>query len=225
MNQTRRGFDSHKTHWISVSGEPTVEILESGESLHGWAEAERRWISHFRNAGSRLTNATDGGDGTPGFYPGTETRKKMSAAHVGRKMPPESIAKTAAALRGRKQSPAHIAALAATRKGKIPMAATEAAAKWWLGRKQSAEHVQKRIAAHIGVPRPELHRLTEEQAIFAKNSGMSLRATAKILGVGVTTIFEIRKGKVYAARENAGRERIWFSPHCLEPMSLFGGFQ
>jgi hypothetical protein len=24
-----------------------------------------------------------------------------------------------------------------------------------------------------------------------------------------------------AGRENAGRERIWFSPHCVRPMSLF----
>lgn len=147
---------SHKANWIkqllALGLRPVYQIIEQGTG--DWQEAEQRWIAYYRAQGARLTNMTDGGDGTPGLYPSQETRDKMSRAHAGRKMSPEAIAKTAAAIRGRKQSPEHIAKLSATRKGKTPWRATNAAADAVRGRKQTPEHVEKRIAP-LRRPRPE----------------------------------------------------------------------
>jgi hypothetical protein len=138
---------SHKSHWIrqiKTRGlRPSVIILESGTG--SWAEAERKWIAFYRDSGVRLLNMTEGGEGTVGCRPDDSTRRKMAAAHTGRKQTPESIAKTRAGLLGRKQSAAHIAALSAIRKGKIPVAATLAAAKANKGRRQTPEHIAKRF--------------------------------------------------------------------------------
>jgi hypothetical protein len=51
-------------------------------------EAEKYWIRHFRTAGCRLTNLTDGGEGSIGWTPSNETRCKISTALTGRKIGP-----------------------------------------------------------------------------------------------------------------------------------------
>jgi hypothetical protein len=50
---------------------------ESGEL----EDAERRWIKFGRESGWRLTNLTDGGEGTPGWVPSAETRDRMSKSN------------------------------------------------------------------------------------------------------------------------------------------------
>lgn len=61
---------THKHHWIlslvSIGLVPLMETIEAG-SGPGYAEAERRWIAHYRAQGARLVNATDGGDGLLGY--------------------------------------------------------------------------------------------------------------------------------------------------------------
>lgn len=198
INGARRTV-SHKSHWIRSllfkNAEPGVIVLESG--IDDWQEAERRWISHYRLLGAKLTNATDGGEGTPGLLPNQETRRKMSAAQKGRKQSPESTAKTRAALLGRKQSPEHVAKLAATRKGKAPIAATIAAAEASRGRQQSAAHIEKRISPLRGRIRPELRKFSDEDVRMIRSSELSLRKIAKILEVGQTTIHAIRHQRAY----------------------------
>jgi len=81
---------------------PTVTILESGVG-NGWADAERRWIAHYRTQGARLTNMTDGGEGMRGYRFSAESRAKMAAAKKGRRQTPEAIEATHAHLRGRKR--------------------------------------------------------------------------------------------------------------------------
>lgn len=139
---------SYKAHWIrqlfAAGLRPRCEIIDSGDG--DWQAAERHWIAYYRTQGARLTNMTDGGDGTPGMRPSEQTREKMRRSHTGRKQSPEAIEKTAAALRGRKQSPEHIAKLSKARKGKIPQAALHAAIKVVRGKKQSLEHIERRIA-------------------------------------------------------------------------------
>ena len=191
---------SHKGHWLrsllAAGLRPTMSIVEDGEG-DGWQIAERKWIAHYRSAGARLTNATNGGDGALGCIPGAAVRAKMSSAHKGRKQTPESIAKTRAGLLGRKQSPEHLARLSAARKGKPPIAAIAAAAAANRGRKQSPEHVAKRTAHRRGVQRPELQKLTPDQVRDARNLGESLSSAAARLGVGQTLIFNIRHGLAY----------------------------
>lgn len=193
---------SHKAYWIKslldIKERPLLKIIETGNG-DGWQQAERQWISHYRFLGAPLTNATDGGDGTPGFIPGEETRKKMSLAHAGRKQSPESIAKTRAALLGRKQSPEHVAALSAARKGKIPIAAMYAARKVNLGRKQSDAHIDKRITPLIGSIRISKRSLTNDQVRLVRSTvgKISIRKMALSLGVGQTIIHEIRHRTAY----------------------------
>lgn len=196
---TARRLKTHKGYWITSlldsSQIPRMIILESGDQ--DWEEAEKRWIAYHRSIGSPLTNATDGGEGTPGFYPSEETRQKMSVSHTGMKQSPESISKTRAALIGRKFSPEHIAALSAVRKGKIPFSATAAAAKSNKGRKQSPEHIakrfqfpKKRIASRI---------LTDDQVrrIRSTDGIISIRKIANEYGVGQTLIHNVRRHIAY----------------------------
>ncbi len=118
----------------------------------------------------------------------------MSKAHTGKKQTPESIAKTKAAITGKKQSPEHTAKLAKVRKGKHPIAATNAAADYWRGRKQTPEHIEKRMVAHIGVPKPKLRKLQPDDVreIRAAQGKESQRSLAKRFGVGSTTIHDIQ---------------------------------
>lgn len=174
---------------------PTLAIVESGTG--NWAEAERRWITHYKTENCALTNLTEGGEGTPGYIPTAETRAKMSVAHLGLKQTPESTAKTRAALLGRKQSPEHVAKLSAARKGKPIPAATTAAALKVRGSKQSPEHIAKRITPLIGGKSP--HRKLSDDAVrhIRTETAISLAKMAKLYGVGQTTVFEIRHRMKY----------------------------
>lgn len=108
----------YKHRWVTklrADGlRPQMIILE--ENPIDWAEAERRWIAHYRAAGARLTNLTDGGEGTLGYNPPAETRQRMSEAAKRRpKESPEITEKRAAQLRGRKRPPEVVAKTVAAR--------------------------------------------------------------------------------------------------------------
>lgn len=198
---TAKNTISHKSHWIrgliTLGLRPIATIVESG--CGDWQEAEKRWIAHHLSIGTKLTNMTIGGDGTPGLIPSQETREKMSKAGLGRKRSPESIAKSRAGLLGKKQSPEHIAALTKTRKGRPAIAATVAAALVNKGRKQTPECIAKRITPLIGRARPDDRSLTNDQVRFirATDGLISLRKMAAQMGVGQTIIFEIRHKTAY----------------------------
>ena len=55
-----------KDRWIASllrsGGVPVIRVIESGFG-EGMAEAEQRWIAHYRKNGARLTNKTAGGEG------------------------------------------------------------------------------------------------------------------------------------------------------------------
>ncbi len=59
----REGGRTLKHKWLASLAEcglaPDLEIAESGVG-DTWAEAERRWIAHYRANGARLVNVTDG---------------------------------------------------------------------------------------------------------------------------------------------------------------------
>lgn len=52
-------------------------------------EVER--IAYWRSQGTKLTNLTDGGDGSSGWTASEETKARMSASHIGRTFSPETI--------------------------------------------------------------------------------------------------------------------------------------
>jgi len=104
----RRGGKGHKCYWIrtllSRGEEPGLYVI--GEVPGNGDLAEQICIGAARALGARLTNATDGGEGTPGVRVSAETRAKLSEAHKGRGRSAETRAKIATANKGRKRSAA-----------------------------------------------------------------------------------------------------------------------
>lgn len=106
MNCHRYTYDkSHRTNWFKSLKEkgfiPIIELIEEVEE-NVWPEKERFWIAHFKAQGAILCNGTDGGrGGRSGVSHSEETRRKMSLAQKGKKVPPEVVAKTKATLMGR----------------------------------------------------------------------------------------------------------------------------
>lgn len=71
-----------------------LEVVPRGEMY----DAERRWVASLREHG--LLNATRGGPGMEGYSPSAETRAKLRAALVGRRLSPETRAKMSASRTG-----------------------------------------------------------------------------------------------------------------------------
>jgi hypothetical protein len=149
---------SHKYNWIREllreDLAPELVVLESGLNDSIASERERYWIADLRQAGHRLTNHTDGGEGMLGAIFSPETRAKIGAALRGRPLPKteEWQSKITAALTGRKQGPKELAAHYAfrhTEETKQKLAVLKR------GVKQSPELVEKRVSPLRGQKRPK----------------------------------------------------------------------
>lgn len=75
-------------------------------------------IEVLRKAGHSLANLTDGGDGVSGYVFTKDDLAKMSAAHIGKTLPPEQRAKMSASRMGRVVSPETRAKLSKAHMGK-----------------------------------------------------------------------------------------------------------
>ena len=171
---------SHKAAWLrqlAAAGQiPGMTILESGTG--DWAEAEQRWIKHFRDNGMKLTNLTDGGEGVVGLLFSQESRAKMRAAKVGRKLTQEHVAKVAAAHRGKKRSPETCAAIATGRRGiKVSAEGRARISASQIGRKHT-EAAKVKIAA---ASRARDNRTFLEAGVAARlGKPLSAEHTAKL---------------------------------------------
>jgi hypothetical protein len=87
--------------------------------------AEKYWISYFLKIGCRLTNLTEGGEGTVGYHHTQESRRKMSIARGGRnfragtKHTPETIEKLRAATKRQFENPEARADVSRVHRGKV----------------------------------------------------------------------------------------------------------
>lgn len=97
-------------------------------------DRERWWIAYARQLAWPLTNATDGGDGSPGHMCSQETRDRMSHAQKGHSVSSEQRVKLRLAGLG------HVVSVETRRK------MSEAGR----GRKLSPESVEKNRQAHLG---------------------------------------------------------------------------
>lgn len=81
--------NSWKSNWIQslLPLEPVVEIVEAIAAGEDWQKRERHWIKFHKESGAKLTNLTEGGEGSVGWNPSTETRAKLSAKSSGTKNP------------------------------------------------------------------------------------------------------------------------------------------
>lgn len=127
---------------------------------------ERFHIALAKRDGLQLTNATDGGDGAPGYRHRPETRERMSELKRGYAPSAQARAAYVAKWKGRPKSESHRAKISAAHKGRVkspevmakimktkalnpwhpsPEQIAQQAAKL-RGRPQTPGHVEKRIA-------------------------------------------------------------------------------
>jgi hypothetical protein len=85
--------------------EPVLEVIETVPVGANWVDRERYWIHYYRQNGARLTNLTDGGEGTQGRNITDEYREKLSRAFKGRPIPQEQREQISKTLTGKKQTP------------------------------------------------------------------------------------------------------------------------
>ena len=85
LREANRGGSTHKNNWIrkvlADGDEVMVITLESGLT---WEESSRRevqYIAHYRELGYKLTNMTNGGEGTTGRILSPESRNKIRVAN------------------------------------------------------------------------------------------------------------------------------------------------
>ena len=109
LSAARNGRPQYVSAWIrtvlSAGIEPIIEILEEG--IGNWVEAEMRQVLAHKEAGHRLTNLTDGGDGIIGLRHSEESKRLMSIRR--RAIPPkkhtESVKKAISASKIGKKRP------------------------------------------------------------------------------------------------------------------------
>ena len=184
--EARRGLRTHRHDWIRSLLKcdliPAYSVIEQGLGDR-WAEAECRWIEHYRQIGFDLTNLTSGGEGTHGYIPGAETREKMAAAKRGRQRTPETKAKIKAFFTGRKLSVEHVAKVAAAR----------------IGKKHSIEARASMAAAKKGKALSAEHRAAISASLKGKTKTFSREHIARMSAS--------RKGKPWSAKRIAAHER------------------
>lgn len=175
---------------------PVLSIVESGLGS-GWSLAESKWVEHFKSLGHKLTNLTNGGDGTRGYqWPiekirkltdeqkkrigdahhgrkhTLESRANMRLAHLGKKHTPEQTAKISQANRGRKQSEEE----RSKRRGKkMPPEAVAKSAASRRGQKRTPEFSKKMSLALKGRKLSTQHVLNIEKS----HQGMVPSATTR----------------------------------------------
>lgn len=104
ISNANRGGSSYCAYWIRSllrdGHRPSVMLVETVVG-DGWAEAERYWVARLRAEGVKITNLTDGGEGTPGHRQSVETRARRSVSQTGKKHSAETRAKLSDAAKRR----------------------------------------------------------------------------------------------------------------------------
>jgi hypothetical protein len=173
---------------------PIIEVLEIVDDGAPWEPVERHWIAHFRAAGERLLNETDGGDGCLGRPRTPEEKERIARKQRGRKFDPEHRAKLSAARLGVKPWNTGVPHAPATRE-KLRLAN--------VGKKQSPELIARRIAASVESRR--------RGAGWAKSDETRAKISASKMGKKARPLSPEqdaeRMAKVWAARRAHGTDK------------------
>jgi group I intron endonuclease len=198
LSRAATGGKTHRDCWIrsllKLGLKPIPDVVEEGVG-EAWREAERRWITKLNTTG-RLVNLTEGGDGTPGYVPTEELRRKWSAMRRGVKYAPgrvsamlgkahsaEAREKIRAASTGRRHSESSRAKLSAAHKGKIISAEARAKMAEAKRGKRHTEEQKRKIAAATTSRKPVLSVETGE--VYP-----SITAASKALKVTEASIYQ-----------------------------------
>lgn len=144
----------HRTWWIRgllhQGLRPQIQLLQAVPSEQ-WAEAERYWIAHFRDAGCPLTNGTLGGEGMLGHIVSPGTRAKLSKATKLQFEDPKARAAVSAVHKGKTISSEHRAIVGAATKRRWE--------EWRANGGSASPETRARIsAARQGKPCSDEHR-------------------------------------------------------------------
>lgn len=181
---------THKGSWIKglvdrglVPDIVIIETLDCPETLY---DHERFWIKYFREMGCRLTNLTDGGEGTQGHHHTAESKKLQSLAKKGKPLTPAraaAVQKMIASNVGRKWGPRP--------------AEWSAKLGYWKGK----------VGPNKGKERTEAWRLNNSKSnggrAFKDQNGVeyqTIHSAARALNIPATKICSVLKGR----RKSAG---------------------
>lgn len=202
IKDARRHRRSWTHKWIlsllDAGVAPDMAVIETVPGGGDRAGAERRWIAHYRAAGARLTNLTDGGEGAFGYQMTPEARAYISAHRKAYGITPETRAKM---LEGRKlvfATPEFRAKLSETRKRTAVF-----------GRKHSPEVRAKMAAKQKAMfkanPSPNVgkkgaaHPLARAVIVDGVEYPTQV-AAAKALGISQSGVFaRIKRGRAFYA--------------------------
>lgn len=194
----------HVGNWIkqllALELRPILQILETNTG--NWQEAEQRWIAYYRAAGARLTNLSDGGEGTPGVPMPEAAKKKLSDARrgvpykpgrvggmKGKTHTPEAREKIGAAGTGRRHTDESRRKLSEKKKGIRPSDKTLAAASAYHKGRPLPEETRLKITANVPGRKPVRNKDTGD--IYP-----SMTAAAKAVDATKGRInFAIRKSR------------------------------
>jgi hypothetical protein len=105
LGDARRGVRRPCADWIGAllrkGSQPEMFEIEACPPGYDWEEAEQFWIAYFRSIGCNLLNLAIGGGGALGWQAPPDTKKRMSAARMGKRMSEETKQKIGAANSGR----------------------------------------------------------------------------------------------------------------------------
>lgn len=163
----------YRTAWlrslVDLGLRPIMTILEVADS-ETWPEAEKRQIALHRTQGCRLTNLTDGGDGTQGWIPSQETRERIRQANMGWHPTPEQREKSAQSHRGLKYPPSFGAKVSAANAGK--KRSPEARAK--ISAARTGSHMKPE---HREKKRAQLQAMAADPTLYARREQIRIAAT------------------------------------------------
>jgi hypothetical protein len=122
MWNAKIGKPYHVYNWIRKAVEDKNKVMatvvSSGLTWEQAAVEETRLIAEYRAAGLKLTNMTDGGEGSPGVVRSEDYRRRLSASHRGKTFSEEHKVNLAKVWTGRKHSEDTKKRQSETQKGK-----------------------------------------------------------------------------------------------------------
>ncbi len=158
---------SLKNNWVKslfgIGLKPVLVIIEECASETTCKKREIYWISYFRSKGYRLTNGTDGGDGTPGHRVSKAHKEKLKALYTGRRMGAEFSAKMSYVMRGNKNGTGNKARTGMEPANKIklgPEIESKIVADY-----VSGNSPQRTLATEFMVSRHAIKRILEEHGV------------------------------------------------------------
>lgn len=237
LGDARRRPTSALHHAIRKYGPESfrLRVLEYGMGWGMLCAREVFWIAKLGTLAPGGYNLTAGGEGVFGHRPSDETRRKMSAAALGRPKsaamrtrmrevalarPPEHLAKIAEAHRGKTLSTETRAKLREARSRQVfSPEVIEARTRKLRGRRHTEQARANMSAAQKGRPktpecrekiRASLRKLTPTQAAIIKFDALGLRQCdyARRFGVSPQMVNGIVKGRAYpeVTRDDLPRE-------------------